>query len=64
MGGTFALQIELGRRAGVDDPPDRAGIDPEADAVWWLDVEGGRDTVLSNLGADANPTDVAHWIAC
>jgi hypothetical protein len=40
MGGTFTLQIDLGRRGGVDDPHDTAGIDPD-EPRWWVDVEGG-----------------------
>lgn len=62
MGGTFVLQIELGRRGGIDDEPDRAGIDPEKDATWWLDVEGGRKTLISELGHDAAPAEVARWV--
>lgn len=62
MGGTFALQIELGRRGGADDEPDRAGIDPEKDATWWLDIEGGRKTLTSELGHDAAPAEVARWV--
>lgn len=62
MGGTFTVQLELGRRGGPDDPPDRAGIDPGAGEVWWFDVEGGRETILSTFSADADPTDVAWWI--
>lgn len=62
MGGTFTLQIELGRRGGPDDPPDRAGIDPGAGEVWWFDVEGGRESILSTFSADADPVDVARWI--
>lgn len=62
MGGTFTLQIELGRRGGPDDPPDRAGIDPGVGEVWWFDVEGGRESILSTFSADADPVDVARWI--
>lgn len=29
IGGTFALQIDLGRRGQTDDPRDTAGIDPD-----------------------------------
>jgi len=63
MGGTFALQIDLGRRGGPDDPRDSAGIDPEPEATWWLDVEGGRETIVSDLRLDAEPAVVADWIA-
>lgn len=63
MGGTFALQIDLGRRGGIDDPPDTAGIDPDdPNARWWVDIEGGIRTHISNLTLDADPRDVATWI--
>lgn len=63
MGGTFVLQIDLGRRGRTDDPADIAGIDPEADSRWWLDIEGGMNTYISHLGLEANPAEVATWIA-
>lgn len=59
MGGTFTLQIDLGRRGRTDDPRDTAGIDPEPDSRWWLDIEGGMKTHISQFGVDANPADVA-----
>lgn len=62
MGGTFALQIDLGRRGGVDDPHDTAGIDPD-DPSWWIDIEGGERTYISHLGLDADALAVADWIA-
>lgn len=62
MGGTFVLQIDLGRRGGVDDPHDTAGIDPD-DPRWWVDIEGGERTYISELGLDADPQAVADWIA-
>lgn len=64
MGGPTMLQIELGRRGGDDDPPDTASIDPTTEPVLWtFDIEGGRETVISNLGVDAEPQAVAEWIA-
>jgi hypothetical protein len=63
MGGTFTLQIDLGRRGRTDDPRDTAGIDPEPDSRWWLDIEGGMKTHISNFGVDANPAEVAAWVA-
>ncbi|MDF1480330.1 hypothetical protein PYV02_14690 [Leifsonia sp. H3M29-4] len=63
MGGTFGLQIDLGTRGGQDDPPDTAGIDPGPGARWWIDVEGGRESIVSSLGADADPSAVAEWVA-
>lgn len=63
MGGTFALQIDLGRRGKTDDPRDTAGIDPEPNSRWWLDIEGGERTHVSDFGADADPAAVARWIA-
>ena len=63
MGGTFTLQIDLGRRGRTDDPRDTAGIDPEPDSRWWLDIEGGMKTHISDFGVDANPTEVAAWVA-
>lgn len=62
MGGTFTLQIDLGRRGGVDDPHDTAGIDPD-DPRWWVDIEGGERTYISDLGLDADPQAIADWIA-
>lgn len=63
MGGTFALQIDLGRRGQTDDPRDTAGIDPEVDSRWWLDIEGGMKTHISHFGIDASPAEVAAWVA-
>lgn len=62
MGGTFALQIDLGQRGGVDDPHDTAGIDPD-NPRWWIDIEGGKQTFISNFGLDSDPAAVASWIA-
>jgi len=63
MGGPSMLQIDLGRRGGPDDPPDTASIDPTVKPVlWMLDVEGGRETIASPYGLDADASDVAHWI--
>lgn len=62
MGGTFALQIDLGQRGGADDPHDTAGIDPD-DPRWWVDIDGGERTYVSNFGIDADPAAVASWIA-
>lgn len=62
MGGTFALQIDLGQRGGGDDPHDTAGIDPD-NPRWWLDIEGGDRAFISDLGLDADPDTVASWIA-
>lgn len=58
------LSIELGRRGGPDDPPDTASIDlSQEPAVWMLDIEGGMQTIASELGPDADPRTVAAWIA-
>lgn len=62
MGGTFALQIDLGQRGKTDDPRDTAGIDPESNSRWWLDIEGGIKTHVSDLGSEADPAAVAAWI--
>lgn len=62
MGGTVALQIDLGQRGGMDDPHDTAGIDPD-DPRWWIDIEGGARTYVSNFGLDTEPAAVASWIA-
>lgn len=62
MGGTFTLQIDLGRRGRVNDPHDTAGIDPD-DPRWWLDIEGGKRTYISDLGLDTDTREVADWIA-
>ncbi|NYF16499.1 hypothetical protein HDC37_001324 [Microbacterium sp. AK009] len=62
MGGTFALQIDLGQRGGVDDPHDTAGIDPD-NPRWWIDIEGGEKTLISDYGLDEDPASVASWIA-
>jgi hypothetical protein len=61
MGGTFALQIDLGTRGGRDDPPDTAGIDA-TDSRWWVDIEGGARSIISELDLDAPPQRVADWI--
>ncbi|PPG94298.1 hypothetical protein [Rathayibacter rathayi] len=64
MGYTGALFIDLGRRGSVDDPPDTAGIDLEVEpVVWMFDVEGGRETIASNLDRFASAEEVARWIA-
>lgn len=64
LGGNFTLQINLGRRGIEDDPPDTAGIDPDdPDARWWVDIEGGTDTVISPYGLDTPTPTVAAWIA-
>lgn len=58
------LSIDLGRRGGVDDPPDTASIDFDVEpVVWMLDIEGGRETIASELGPDADTAVVAEWIA-
>ncbi|KJL23492.1 hypothetical protein RN51_01578 [Microbacterium oxydans] len=64
MGYTGALFINLGRRGGADDPPDTASIDGEVEPViWTFDIEGGRKTLSSPFGPNADPADVAEWIA-
>lgn len=65
MGGTWADQIYFGDK--IDEstgrPVNRAGIDPdEENAVWWLDFEVGARQVISDLGADTSPSEVAAWI--
>ena len=65
MGGTWADQIYFGDEIdeSIGRPVNRAGIDPdEEDAVWWLDFEVGARQVISDLGADSSPEDVAAWI--
>ena len=61
MGGTFALQIDLGTRGGPDDPPDTAGIDAK-DSRWWVDIQGGERSIISELGLNDPPQRVADWI--
>ena len=64
MSYTGALFIDLGRRGGVDDPPDTASIDALVQPVVWVfDVEGGRKTVASNFGPTADLQQVARWIS-
>ena len=64
MAGPSMLQIELGRRGGDDDPSDTASIDITSNpVVWMFDVEGGRETIASSLGLEADPHEVAGWIA-
>jgi hypothetical protein len=64
MGYTGDLFIDLGRRGGPNDPPDTAGIDAEVQpTVWTFDIEGGRETIESTLGLDAEPAEVARWIS-
>lgn len=63
MAGPDVLQIDLGRRGGVDDPPDSVALDPHVEPVrWTIDVEGGRATFVSDFGVDARPEDVASWV--
>lgn len=62
MGGTFQLQIDLGRRGGPDDPHDTAGID-DADGTWWIDIEGGSKSIISTYTIDTPAPIVADWIA-
>jgi len=63
MAGPDVLQISLGRRGGIDDPPDSVSLDPYVEPVrWTFDVEGGRATFVSDLGVDATPEDVASWV--
>jgi hypothetical protein len=70
MGGTFVLQIDLGTRGGTDDPNDRAGIDPTDETtgdgeapLWWLDIEGGTRTLISDYDITTDPAVVARWIS-
>jgi hypothetical protein len=63
MGGTFILQIDLGSRGDADDPHDRATIDPGEGEVWWMDVDFADRQIKSPYGLDADPADVAAWIA-
>ena len=63
MGGTFVLQIELGRRDGENGEPDRAGIDPEPGSTWWMETGGGVEQSFSDLKRDASPAVVAAWIS-
>lgn len=66
MGGTFALQLDLGTPLDEDDPDDShetAGIDPDDPTLrWWYNADGGEHTVRSPYGPDALPEDVARWI--
>lgn len=58
------ISIELGRRGGPDDPPDSASIDlSQEPTVWTFDIEGGMETIASDLGPDSDPVVVAAWIA-
>lgn len=66
MGGTWASQIYFGEE--IDDstgrPVHRAGIDPDdAEAVWWIDFDGGDRQEISELGGFTAPEHVAAWIA-
>lgn len=66
MGGTWASQIYFG--AEIDESTGRAqhraGIDPDdAEAVWWIDFDGGTRQAISELGAYAPAERVALWIA-
>lgn len=64
MGGTWYLQIDLGNRGGQDDPHDRAGIEPDSDQpVWWIDIDGGEHTFISDHNIETAPAVVAQWIA-
>ena len=42
----------------------KSRIDPGDDvARWWVDIEGGRKSLISDLGLDAAPETVVAWIA-
>jgi len=57
------LYIDLGRRGDVDDPHDTVSIDPQVEPTMWvLDIEGGRDTIVSSLGPAASAAEVSAWI--
>lgn len=65
MGGTWALFIDLGCRGGQDDPHDTAGVDPDPDngnLEWWIDIDGGYETVISEYTIHSDPAAVAAWI--
>lgn len=63
MGGTGALQIDLGQRGG-DAYPDTAGIDPDDDtATWFITSDGGLDNIEAPHTIDTDATVVAAWIA-
>lgn len=64
MGDATALQIDLGTRGAPDDPHDHAGIDGTGpDDRWWIETHYGEYQEISDLGADANPEDIARWIS-
>lgn len=66
MGGTFALQLYFGTETdeATGRPVHRAGIDPDdAEAVWWIDYDGGTRQDISELGGYTTPEHVAAWIA-
>lgn len=66
MGGTWASQIYFGAETDTSTgrPLHRAGIDPDdAEAVWWIDFDGGTRQEISELGAYTTAERVAQWIA-
>lgn len=63
MGGSNALQIDLGTRGAEDDPHDRAGIGPERGAAWWIETGGGERVEISTYSASADPAEIAAWLA-
>lgn len=65
MGGIWANQIYFGDTIdeGTGRPVNRAGIDPdEEDPTWWIDFNLGDHQIISDLGPETSPADVAAWI--
>ncbi|MFC3399347.1 hypothetical protein ACFOEP_13100 [Microbacterium amylolyticum] len=56
------LQIDLGA-TGEDEGHDRAGIDGTGPEYrWWVETPYGDRQEWSDLGFDADPTEVATWV--
>jgi hypothetical protein len=66
MGGTGVLQIALSESDTLDEPFDRAGIDPPEQTnprpTWWVELAEGTDSRISTFTVNDNPERVAGWI--
>lgn len=72
MGGSFALQINLGHRyrdgfsydrAAIGTPGNRGAAGQSGEPVWWFEAREGEVLRASEYTIDTDPATVARWIA-